>query len=345
MNEITLYDKMSVSTIVANTDNRIGAIESIGAMVAKSGFYGFDNVAAGQVALVTCLELGIGLHEYGRTFDCIKGKPRKKAMAALVEFEKLGGTFNFIQTGDEPCAKEDDRKAVLELKYKNKTITYSYSIADAKMEQLVKADSRYLKRPGNMLRARATSNALGIICPSIYAGELDEVYDVSENEMKLANPHATVSATQPPADTVTTQPQVKIVEAEIVTAKESSPSPAQPPTTLSSASPGCDTAAHAVEKGVAATDSAPIAPIVSQPSAVSLLPDETVFQIENAICAPFQTDNNKKAAMEAAIKWLRAQVPPWITPGKGLETLTTKRAGNIIKNTPAFLRAIGGGAK
>lgn len=332
MNELTTIPKLNLTTIVANSDNRISAVEAFGIMAAKSGFYGCENVQQGMVIALTCMELGIGLHEFGRQFDIIKGKPRKKAMASLVEFERLGGKFAYTLTGDEPAQRPEDRAAEVVLKLGEKTVTYRYSMADAVAEKLVKPDSRWEKRPGNMLRARAVSNGLGIICPSIYAGEIDqdsEVIDVQTIKLDaqpvplaklapaVAHPVPPVTPAAPAVATITPP----------ATIQSSQNPPTPPPVLISQPVPSASVVPPppTVENPVAAQ------PGTLAEASLSVLPADVQAQLIAAI---------GQQNITAAVKFALAQNPPWLLPDQGLECLTPARAGRIIKNSGSFLRAI-----
>ena len=49
--------------------------------------------------------------------------------------------------------------------------TWSYSLDDATRAGLVRPNSGWVLRPGNMLRSKVISNALGALAPEIFAGE------------------------------------------------------------------------------------------------------------------------------------------------------------------------------
>lgn len=161
--EIELYSKLQ---------DPVSAIEKIGRVFAKSGMFGCQKEEQGQVLAMICLSERKSPVQLLKTYHIVDGNLSKKALAALAEFRQNGGKHRWLKSGDDATAKEDDRYAELELtdKEQNKT-TYRYSMADAKAEGLVRKDSRWTKRPGNMLRARCITNGLGMLCPEIFAGE------------------------------------------------------------------------------------------------------------------------------------------------------------------------------
>lgn len=200
--EIELYSKLN---------NPIEAIDRLGEIFAKSGMFGCEKVEQGKVLALICMSERKSPVQLLKTYHIVKGNLSKKALAALAEFRSNGGKHKWLKSGDEPVAKEDDRYAEIELTDKdgNKNV-YRYSIADGKAEGLVKADSRWTKRPGNMLRARCISNGLGMLCPEIFAGDDD-------ND---AAPQA-----EPKPLLTTDEKAAKIIEAEVVHA----PAPATAP--------------------------------------------------------------------------------------------------------------------
>jgi hypothetical protein len=177
-NEIVLYDSLS-------KDSK--SLETFGMVLGKSGTFGFSRPEQGVTMLAICITEKITPLQFLRTYHVMPdGKFSKKAMAALVEFETLGGTFDWKKTGDEVFEKELDRYAECFFKFKTREILYRYSVADAKQEGTYKEGSRWTKRPGNMLRARVTTNALGIICPQIFSGmNEDDGEGIAAPELKL----------------------------------------------------------------------------------------------------------------------------------------------------------------
>ena len=325
MNEITLYNSMQ---------NPLDAIDRFGVMMAKSGMFGCDNENAGKVLAMICMCEKKSPTEIIRQYDIVSGKLRKKALASFADFRAKGGKVKWLKTG------EDGLEAKAEFTFEGQTITVGFTIEQAKKSDAsFKPGSNWVKTPGNMLRARCCSNAIAMLAPEIFAGgEESESDDAPVAEINMSRP-VIVSNTTSPTSIVEPQTTSKVLEAEVIQAthiSQSSPNLATPqPTAISTPLPA-PAIAPAGNEGAAASSGQP---------AVGSISDEIVLQIENAICGAFKTVDNQKAAIDAAMKWLRAQTPPWIAPGKGLETLSPKRAGNILKNTPAFLRAISEVAK
>ena len=310
---LNIIPKQALAAVVFGAQDRIAAIHSLGSAIAKSGWFGCNSTEAGEVIAITCLEEGMTLTDFNRTYDLILNKPRKKAQAALVEFERSGGKFAWVQTGDERTANLDDQKAVILLERGGKKVTYEYSIRDAKQEGVFKKDSRYEKRPGNMLRARCCSNGIGIIAPEIYCGP-DESNEVPA-ELNLGA--AQVTATPPEPAT-----EVKTIKVEFQTTP-----PADEKELAEKGLAPNPTKAAVVATSVATPPPASPAPVSSAPTA-GRLSDETVSKVEAAIGV-----NAIKAT-----DWLVKE--KWLQPGQDLSYLTATRAERIIRNTASFIAAI-----
>jgi len=191
MDSIELYTKLQ---------NPIEAIDRLGEMFAKSGMFGCSRVEQGKVLAMICLAEQKSPVHILRTFHIIDGQLSKKALASLAEFRKAGGRHKWILDGS------DGIKATGAFTFEGNTVEVSYSIEDAKRQNLsMKPGSNWAKTPSNMLRARVITNAIAMLCPEIFAG------DDSDNEPQVAAPltlavpeeprtvTATIVSTVPPA--------------------------------------------------------------------------------------------------------------------------------------------------
>ena len=184
--EIQLYNQIT---------DPVKAIDQLGTMFAKSGMFGCDNENAGKMLAMICLAERQSPTYINRNFDIVGGKLRKKSMAAFAEFRQAGGKVRWIKTG------EDGKEASAEFTYEGQTVTLSFTIEQARQGGAnFKDGSNWVKTPGNMLRARVISNALGMLCPEIFAGD-DVGNDIPQPapEMKLAGPAPAVTAPAAPA--------------------------------------------------------------------------------------------------------------------------------------------------
>ena len=179
-NEIELYSK---------ANDHLQAVEAWGTSIGKSGMFGCQNIDSGKVIMLICMSERITPTQFLRTYDLVDGKPRKKAMASLAEFRARGGKYRWLKTGDEVVAKEEDRCASAEFEFEGNKIVVSFTIAQAKLQGLVREKSNWVKTPANMLRARVASNAVGMLCPEIFAGDDSEFEQAPAPSLNLSLIH------------------------------------------------------------------------------------------------------------------------------------------------------------
>jgi hypothetical protein len=200
--QIELYSKLN---------DPLAAVKQLGEVIARSQFAGCDRVEQGQFLALVCLSENKTPTEILRTFDIVEGKLRKKALAALAEFNAMGGKHKWISTGEGVFADENERFAEIELTLGDAVLRTRFSIADAirggaKLKSQKGFDTVWAKNPANMLRARCISNGVAMLAPSIFAGDVEDyTSEVAPREIKMES--------VPP----------KIVQAEII-------SPADAPT-------------------------------------------------------------------------------------------------------------------
>jgi hypothetical protein len=306
--EIELYSKLQ---------NPIEAIERMGIMFAKSGLAGCDRVEQGQMLAWICVCTNKSPIEIMRTYDIIDGKLRKKALAALADFRTdYGGRHVWLKSGDEDV---ENPTAEIQLTDRDgKTITYTYSMEDAKAEGLIRPGSRWTKGPGNMLRARCISNGLGMICPEVYAGD-DEPTPAKEIKLEPTPPPAEPKKAMV-LEVVTSPAEDAKVEAAMGLAPD--PKPIAAPVTATSTPIPAPTAEP---KPFAA------GPAYSTPKG-NALPNDMMDKVVIAI----------GDQLDGALAWMVKN--GWLVKGQGLEALTEPRAKRIINQRDSFLRAIGGAA-
>lgn len=315
--QIELYSKLQ---------NPIEAIDKIGEFFAKSGMFGCERIEQGKVLAMVCLAEHKSPIEITRTYHIIGGKLSKRAMAAYAEFRKKGGKCRWIRTGDEAITKsENDRCAEAEFTWEDTKIIVSYAMAQAEKAQLTKADSGWIKRPGNMLRARVISNALGMIAPEIFAGaEDDESQPVPERSINLAAATATVDAAKPievqaekiPADNGTGSTVIHYPTAPFEPVKKS-----EPPT---------------IDMTPSLAVNAPSHTPTPEPATATRSPQETAAsstllgQVEQII----------GAAGDDAMAWFVRE--KWLQPGQSPLELPEARLKRIVTQKESFLRSIKG---
>lgn len=288
--EIELYSKMQ---------NPLEAITQVGKIFARSGMFGCDREEQGQLLAMICLAEKKSPVEITRTYDIIGGKLRKKAMAAFAEFRGRGGKVKWISTGDA------GDKAEADFTFEGQTIRASFTIDQAKKQQLIKPNSNWEKTPGNMLRARCISNAIGMLCPEILAGE-----DVDESPAPPA-----------PALTLPVQPSVTVEVSAPATATATAPQ--------AESVAAIPVQSEVVQVAPAQFQSGP--KLTTQPTGG--LSADLVQQVENAI--------GEHAII--AVNWFVKE--GWLKAGQPLSALTEARAKRIINQRESFIRAITPAAK
>lgn len=204
--DIALYDKFQ---------DPMQAAQSMGLAFAKSGMFGVGNVESGTVLALACMTERRTPFDMIRTYDIVDGKLRKKALACLAEFRSRGGKHKWIKTGDDGIAAE------AEFTFEGSTHVVTFTIAQAKLQGLVREKSNWIKTPGNMLRSRVISNAIGMLCPEIVAGMTDSD---DQSEAPEAKPLFRVPKTETEAAKPAPEPAIN-VDSEIVP----TPAPAATP--------------------------------------------------------------------------------------------------------------------
>jgi hypothetical protein len=301
--EIQLYDKFA---------NPLDAINQVGEFFAKSGLFGCEKQEQGKVLAMICLAEKKSPVEITRNYDIIGGKLRKKTVSSFADFRARGGKVRWIKTGD------DGTEARAEFTFEGQAVELAFGIDAAKKQGLVRPNSNWEKTPGNMLRARLLSNAIGMLCPEIFAGE-----DMADDLPTGPAPTIVLPAAEP----VAAQPTARVVDvsATVTTSAQ--------PVALEVVQPD-DTKALA-EMGLAPAQPAPA------PAQV-VVTDTVVNDVAAALTGNF---------LPAAL-WLMKQ--KWLPSVDGIDSeakaagyleanlpsLEANRAQKIIKQRDSFLRAI-----
>jgi len=346
---VVKLEKLSLSTIISNESNRMVAIEMMGTWLARSGMVKCSNSEQGKIIVLACMELGLGLFEFFRTYDVMDdNKIHKKALAALAEFVRAGGKKAWVQSGDDEISgtqeQQDQQAAVLHLEWRDEKLDYRYSMRDGRREGLVRPNSRWTKRPGNMLRARCITNALGMICPEIFAGEFED--DSEPAPLPELNLRGTVTDVQRPVpDTAGAATPSHVTLRETVTTSEK----------LAPATGG--TLSRVIDIPATVAGPAPAAQAAPEPMTTPTITDSPVpasggdasqqaasapASISPAIGVPLELAQQLMALINAeppgfvghAIAWLRGthanfKDSPWLADSESFENLTEIRMKRI----------------
>lgn len=287
----------------------LAACERLGTALAKSGLFGCDRAEQGQALMLICMSERKSPTEILRNFDLVEGKLRKKALAIFAEFRQRGGKHKWIADGS------DGQAAEIELTFEGQTIKSRFTMDDAKRANAsFKPGSAWVKTPGNMLRARAISNGVAMLCPEVVAGSEEEVEHT-------ATPAAQLDLT--PRNAPSAPVLDKSVEPDVAKAIDI-------PVTVSRTEPPQDTPALAAA-GLAPTEPAtpPVTPKTESAVSNGLVTPATAAALETLIGEHF----------EKAMAWFVKE--KWLAEGESILRLTEARALRILKQSKSWLRAIG----
>lgn len=154
-----------VSLITYQNVNPIDAVEKYGDMIALSGLFGCQNKPQGQALVLMAMSENLSITEMKRRYHIVNGNDLSmRADFMLAEFRRLGGEYSWVDQGDA------GKQAILHVKFKTNELDVKFTIEDAKAQGLIRKGSRWEKDPGSMLRARATTKAVRMVCPEVIAG-------------------------------------------------------------------------------------------------------------------------------------------------------------------------------
>jgi hypothetical protein len=208
-----------MSTDLAPLQHSVRDLEVMASKVAKSRLFSMDESQAFTLMLL-CQSRGIHPIEAVMRFDIIQGRPAMKADAMLAEFQRLGGTVEWVSDNDNP----DYQEAVFSHpKLCPKPKRVKFSMKDATRAG-VNGKDNWKKYPASMLRARVVSNALRMVSPGIVSG----IY--TPEEVQDFDPPKRVEAkVEPPAVAVKSEAEVRDWAARKVEEQTAKYRPAEPP--------------------------------------------------------------------------------------------------------------------
>lgn len=295
-------------------------IEKIGMALGKSGMFGVEKSEAGIVILMTCALEQITPLQFCRTYDIIGGKPRKKAMAASAEFIAKGAKIQWLSLGDDVKRNASglpiSGEARAKITFETQTLEFSFSIEQAVKCGLVKPNSNWDKTPGNMLRARVCSNAIGVMCPSIYAGATDDdIYEPAvPASLNLAPQKTEVQVGSPESDFAPTKKKEAKTEQPVIDV------PAM--TVVQTDTEPPNEATKVPEKFIATVK-----------EGTNLLSIDTVAKLTELLAN----------VEEESFAWFVGK--SWLKAGQPLDFISLKRAQSIIDAPEKFISVLKGGAK
>lgn len=309
--------------IVGRAADPIQAIETMGDWFARSGMFGCTQPAQGRILALAALVERKSPFEISSTYHLIDGKLSMRSRAQLAAFRARGGKVLWTVTTDAKCEAE--------WSFEGAKTTVGFTMEEAKRQGLVRPGSAWEKDPAAMLRARATTRAITMLCPEILVagGHADDDMGAGEPipaEVEPVNPltpapapakpasprkQAAKASPAKPAPSTTTEPE-KTAEAEKPAAAEPTETPAPAQQTEPAAEPTPEPEAKPAEPA---------------PAEVEVL--ATVEQIQAVEAAA-------EGCEEAALAWLAEK--GWIQNGN-MATLTADKAKRILDAPERFVRA------
>lgn len=210
-NAVAIREDMSVATKTALPIQSMADVFDLGSYIAKSGMFGAGSDSKGIVIASACLQEGMSLLEFKRTFHVTNtGEVTMRADMMLAEFIRRGGKCKWIEYSDTIA------KAIFSYR-ENENVTIQYTIEEAEKAGYIRPGSNWTKDPGSQLRARLITRAVRMLCPGAVAGIYtpEEMADLHEpQETKAAEKPARLAPDDP-----------RCVKAELVDAAPATPEP------------------------------------------------------------------------------------------------------------------------
>lgn len=154
---LSIYDRMP---------DPLSAVEKMGAWLAKSGMLGIKTPEQGVVVAMTCMQERITPLEFRRRYHIIQGAPSMRADYMQSEFQRAGGRLTWDRTDDEVC-----ELTLTHPEHAPQGFRVRVELATLQKRGVCTNREQYAKYPRQMLRARAVSEGIRAIMPSINAGE------------------------------------------------------------------------------------------------------------------------------------------------------------------------------
>jgi hypothetical protein len=158
MNEITKYD----TSIYDRIDNPITAFAEMGKWYVESDMFGCTRKAQGNILAMATITERKSPIVIANTYHIMDGQLTMKSRAMLAFYRQAGGKVKWLETTDTIC-----RAAWT---FEGDTCEIGFTFAEAERMGIVKPKGGWFKQPAEMLRARATSRAVTMLCPEILVG-------------------------------------------------------------------------------------------------------------------------------------------------------------------------------
>jgi len=160
---VTIYDRLA-------EQNAMQAVEMMGRAMAASGMFGITKVEQGVVLALTSLMERKSVTELARKFHIVEGRLTMRADAMQAEFQQAGGRILWKQTDEKVCEAVFSHP-----EYCPDGVIVRVTLDELKRTGVAVAGSgklkaNYEKFPRQMLRARAISEGVRMVDPSVIVG-------------------------------------------------------------------------------------------------------------------------------------------------------------------------------
>lgn len=285
----------TILSLAQRSENPMTFLTEMGKQLAYSGMLGLKKPEQGTTMLMLCMTEQLTPLAVFQKFHMMEdGKLSIKADWALARFREIGGKYKILKDGS------DNEQASYEFSYQGNTQVFSYSMDDARLEELVKPKSRWVKNPSSMLRARVITGGVRLVAPEVMAG----FYSSEELEGQS-------DATTTPAATSATKKTSK-----------SATGSTQAATTTTASTPESDSTVIDAEFQV--TDEKAQLETDSKPTAADSLRTTSIIELTAILESNGQT-------VADLVKALSAKSPEI----KSIDDLSDERLGTLLENLRA----------
>lgn len=138
-------------------------LEQMAGYIVSSNFFGIKRKEEAITLMLLCLADGLNPIEAVRRYHIINGRPTMKSEAMLAEFQKAGGSVEWIEYGAECVTGKFTSKD-------GSAITLTWDKAKAQKADLWGKTDTWRKYPDAMLRNRCISEAIRSVAPGVTNG-------------------------------------------------------------------------------------------------------------------------------------------------------------------------------
>ena len=176
-NALTTVDATCFQRII----DPLAWVEKTGHMIWRSGMFKCKSIEQGCILALISLTEQLPTLELLRRYHLMDGQLVMRADYMRAELRRLNGDYDWVNDG------EDGKEARCWIEFKGRKREVVYTINDAKKEGIVKPGSRWVKAPGDMLRARCSTKAIRMVASEVLAGfYTDEEMGLEDTETKPA---------------------------------------------------------------------------------------------------------------------------------------------------------------